>query len=1112
MHRFLLIALGTIVIFSCSEKRGEPALFQRLESAETGIDFENNLTENDSLNYFTYSYLYMGGGISAGDINNDGLIDLFFTGNMVPNKLYLNKGNLQFEDITEKAGIAGDDRWYTGVTMADVNNDGYLDIYCSVGGKFGPKENQLFINQGNLTFTEQAANYGLDDKGNSVQATFFDYDKDGDLDMYLANYPPTPFNAPNQYYLFKTQYPREIETDKLFQNNSGKFTDVAEKAGLRSFGLSLSATVGDLNADGWPDIYISNDFSTPDYLFINNQDGTFSEQLRNLTKNTSFYGMGVDIADFNNDTWLDIMQADMTAKDNRRSKANMASMNPDLFWSTVNAGFHYQYMQNSLQLNNGLLKDSLPDFSNISRLAGVSSTDWSWGPLFADLDNDGWKDLYVSNGTRREINNRDYFLQREAESNPMDSLLQRSLAIPSEKIDNFVFRNKRDLTFEQVNQEWGLEFNGFSNGSVYADLDNDGDLEIVINNIDDRAIIFENHASTRSNYVSMKFKGPEKNKFGIGVKVILKQGDIKQFQELTLSRGFQSSVAPGFHFGLGDKAIIDTLEVQWPDGRIEILKKVAANQELIIDHANSTTAKGEMAATKKLLFGTVQESLAPVRHQHRENYYDDFAKEILLPHQTSTFGPSVAVGDLNGDDLDDLVVGGASGQSTAVFLQEEQGGFTRLDSQVFEDERNYEDLGIELIDANGDGFADLYLVSGGNEFEPGSELLQDRLYINDGKASFVKSESALPEIKTSGSRVHSFDYDKDGDADLLVCGRLVPGNYPMPADSYLLENISADGQTRFIDVTDTKAPGLRKLGLATDALWTDYDGDGDADIFIVGEWMPLTIFKNNGGTFIDVSKNLLTEDSTGWWFSLAEGDFDKDGDPDYVVGNLGLNYKYKARANETFDIYYNDFDNSGTGDIVLSYFNGGKKYPLRGRECSSQQMPGIKKKFGDYASFSTATLEDVYTEEYLESSLHYQVKSFGSIYLENEGGSLVPHRLPIAAQLSSINQILVKDFDGDQLLDVVLAGNLHGSEVETPRNDASIGLFLKGDGSGKLKAITNRESGLYAPGDVKDMATISIGKSEYIVVAKNNDYLQFIEVHTAGSKDDLIVQGRPQPK
>ena len=797
----ILVVFGILVLLnSCGEKTERtPKLFNKLGAEQSGIDFNNILTENDSLNYFTYSYLYMGGGIAAGDINNDGLIDLFFTGNMVPNKLYLNKGGLKFEDITEKAGISGDDRWYTGVTMADVNDDGLLDIYCSVGGKFQPKENQLFINQGDLSFTEEASEYGLADPGNSVQATFFDYDRDGDLDMYLANYPPTPFNAPNQHYLFKIRSPKDIETDKLFQNNEGKFTDVAKEAGLRTFGLSLSATVGDLNADGWPDLYISNDFSSPDYLFINNQDGTFSEQVRQLTKNTSFYGMGVDIADFNNDSWLDIMQVDMTAQDNRRSKANMASMNPALFWSTVNAGFHYQYMQNSLQLNNGLLNDTLPDFSNISRLAGVSSTDWSWGPLFADLDNDGWKDLFISNGTRREINNRDYFLQREAENNPMDNLLERSMAIPAEKIDNFVYRNSKDLTFEQVNDEWGLNFIGFSNGTIYADLDNDGDLEIVINNIDDPAIVFENKASEKTNSLRIQLNGPAGNRSGLGAKVTLRQDDMLQFQELTLSRGFQSSVAPQLHFGLGTSDAVESLEIVWPDGKTELVEGVQANQLLTLDYANAKEQGNEIAEVQPKLFNTVRDTSLVIAHLHEENYFNDFNREILLPHQTSTFGPNVAVADINGDLLEDLIIGGAMGQPTAIYLQNIS-GFQAFKVTAFDEDQGHEDLGIEVFDANKDGHLDIYVVSGGNEFDPGSELLKDRLYLSDGKGSYNRSVDGLPDIRTSGSRVHAFDYDKDGDQDLLVCGRLVPGQYPSPANSYLLENRSQNGVAKFEDV------------------------------------------------------------------------------------------------------------------------------------------------------------------------------------------------------------------------------------------------------------------------------------------------------------------------
>ncbi|WP_420602759.1 VCBS repeat-containing protein [Flagellimonas sp.] len=1094
---FFLLALSCITCKK-AEKTAEihqEKIFRKLDHKKTGVSFANNLKENDSLNYFTYAYIYMGGGVSAGDINNDGLIDLFFTGNMVSNKLYLNKGNLQFEDITEQAGISGDSRWYTGATMSDVNNDGYLDIYCSVGGKFKPKENQLFINNGDNTFSEQAKEYGIDDPSNSVQATFFDYDLDGDLDLYVANYPPTPFNAPNFHYAMKQKFPKPLETDRLYKNDNGKFMDVTEKAGLKTFGLSLSATVGDLNQDGWPDIYVSNDFSSPDYLFVNNKNGTFTEQVKTVTKNTSFYGMGVDIADFNNDLLLDVLQVDMTAQINRRAKANMASMNPALFWSTVNSGFHYQYMQNSLQMNNGNLLDSLPDFSNVSRLAGVSSTDWSWGPLFADLDNDGWKDIFISNGTRREINNRDYFKKIDKFGVHKDSTLAKSLAIPSEKIDNFAFRNNGDLTFERTNKAWGIEHKGFSNGSVYVDLDNDGDLEIVTNNIDDHATIFENKSSESNNHLTIKFKGTDKNPFGIGTKVTLFSNTGQQYQEMTLTRGFQSSVAPRLHFGLGDSQQIDSIKIVWPDNKVQVIEQPQMNALVTIDHleaGNPYEALDKLSTSEKMFQQVVDTSLV-VHHRHIENYYNDFDKEILLPHQTSMFGPNVAVGDLNMDNLDDLIVGGSSQNTTSIFFQKEK-GFEKVEMDVFTTGSGHEDMGIHIFDADNDGDNDVYIVSGGNEFSPVSKMLQDRLYVNEGKGTFKKSDTALPSMVTSGSRVHSFDYDKDGDLDLFVGGRLVPGNYPSPANSYILENVSEKGAPKFVDATTKIAPSLQKMGLVTDASWTDFDNDGWTDLMIVGEWMPITLLKNDQGYFTDVTEEYGLENSRGWWFSVKEGDFDNDGDKDFIVGNLGLNYKYKASENETFDVYLNDFDNNSTNDIVLSYFNEGEKFPLRGRECSSQQMPGIKQKFKNYESFSEATLADVYTEDNLKESLHYQVKSFASVYLENKDGKFISHKLPNLAQLSVINQILVDDYTKDGHLDVLIAGNLHSSEVETPRNDAGNGLLLQGDGKGRFESVEGRNSGFYASGDVKDMQGIEISGERFIVIAKNSDYLQFVKI------------------
>ncbi|MEW2921696.1 VCBS repeat-containing protein [Muricauda sp. ANG21] len=1087
------------VFYHCAEKDSssstqDPKIFSALTHTDTGIDFANHLTENDSLNYFTYSYLYMGGGVATGDINNDGLIDIYFTGNQVLNKLYLNKGNLQFEDITQTAGVAGDDRWYTGVAMADINGDGFLDIYCSVSGKFAPKNNQLFLNNGDGTFTEKAAEYGLDDPGNSVQATFFDYDKDGDLDLYVANYPPTPFSSPTFVYSYRMNNLEDIESDHLYRNDGDSFTNVSNEAGLRAFGLSLSATVGDLNNDSWPDLYVSNDFNSPDYMYLNNQDGTFREVVKEATSHTAFYGMGVDIADFNDDGNLDIFQVDMDAKTNRRKKANMASMNPKLFWDVVNAGFHYQYMHNCLQLNSGFYEDGVPHFSNVSRITGTSSTDWSWGPLFADFDNDGLKDLFVSNGTRREINNNDYFNKLEEMDNKADSLLQLSLQIPSEKIDNFIFQNKGDLKFERSNEKWGIEYKGFSNGCAYADLDNDGDLEIITNNLDDFASIFENTSAEKNAYIKVAFSGQQGNGFGLGTRVYVTAQDRTQMQELTLTRGFQSSVAPELHFGLGSVEKIDQLKVVWPDGKTQQLSEVDANQKLVFNYSEAITSKEEPGITPQL-FQEDTTGFFP-EYTHEENVNDDFAKQVLLPHKMSSFGPALAVGDVNGDGLDDYFVGGSKGKSGNLFIQSSN-GFEASDSQFLEQDKGSEDNGALFFDADGDGDNDLYVVSGGYEFTPDATQLADRLYLNDGAGNFTKSDSSIiPTINISGSRAYNGDFNKDGKQDLLVLGRQVPGNYPSPTHSYILMNHSISNSIEFQLNQDMQPEAFDALGMATSAVLTDFNNDDWLDIIVVGEWMPIRVFKNTGSGFVEVSEEMgLNIDTTGWWWSIEQGDFDNDGDMDYVVGNNGLNYKYKASPEETFDIFVNDFDRDQNVDIVLSYYNEGKQYPLRGRECSSQQIPGIKKKFENYESFSEATLVDVYGEEKLESSLHYQVKSFASIYLENKDGKFVIHQLPREAQLSSINKILVNDYDKDGYLDCLIAGNLYASEVETPRNDAGHGLLLKGNGKGGFEPVKAAESGFFVNGDVKNMATIQVKDKKYILVAKNDDAMQYQRIN-----------------
>ncbi len=1060
---------------------------------DTGIAFSNDIVETDSLNYFNYPYMYMGGGVSAGDINNDGLIDLFFTSNMKSNSLYLNKGNFKFEDITATAQVGGDDRWFTGTTMVDINNDGYLDIYASVSGKTENRKNQLYINNGDETFTEKGSTYGIDDNGHTTQSTFFDYDNDGDLDLYLANYPPTPFKSPVELYQNKSKNPKLKESDVLYRNNgNGTFTNVTIASGILNFGLSLSATAGDFNNDGWKDIYVSNDFDSADYLYINKQDGTFEEIAKNALNHTSQYGMGVDIADYNNDNLLDIAQVDMTPEDNRRSKANMASMNPLGFTKMVDAGLNYQYMQNSLQLNRGTDSIGNPIFSEVSRIAGISTTDWSWSILFADLDNDGWKDLTISNGTRRDINNRDYFLQLKSRNHfgGVKLSAEEIEQIPSEKVSNYIYKNTQNHTFKNMVSEWGWEEKTFSNGATYADLDNDGDLDVVLNNIDQKASVYRNNNKADNNFLQVTLVGPESNTKGIGTKVYLSTEEGEQLNELTMTRGFQSSVSPRLHFGLGKNDSIARVKVVWPNGSVSKLDAVKVNQNLTVEFV-SAKKMNSLESENAPLFETVNLDSIGLQYRHKENNYYDYALEPLLPHQTSMLGPGVAVADVNGDGLDDFYVGGASQQAGTLFIQNTSGKFQKTNTAIWEADKSKEDMSALFFDADNDGDQDLYMVSGGNEKTNDSTRFQDRLYTNNGKGDFVKSENSLPEINTSGSRVIAGDYDNDGDLDLFVGGRLVAGQYPWPTKSYLLHNENGV----FKDVTSQIAPDFEQLGMITDASWSDFNGDGTLDLVIVGEWTPILFYSNTDGKFKNVTTDTGLENTNGWWSSLIQDDFDGDGDIDYVAGNLGLNYKYQATAEEPFEVYADDFDNNKRKDIVLSYYNFGKLFPVRGKSCSSQQMPSLKTKFENYGSFAEADVSQVYGKEALENAeIHYKAYTFASSYLQNLGGGKFKRiELPNEAQFSSVNKIISDDIDKDGHKDLLLAGNLYSSEIETPRNDSSIGTFLKGDGTGNFKAIASQDSGLFIKGDVKDAASIRINNTEFIIAVKNNDYMQLIK-------------------
>ncbi|MGL1885568.1 MAG: VCBS repeat-containing protein [Reichenbachiella sp.] len=1074
-------------------------LFEKVSPSFSTIDFENKLTETDSINYFNYPYIYMGGGVAVADFNNDDHQDIFFTGNMVSNRLYLGAGDLTFSDVTQTSNTAGDQRWMQGVTICDINADGKTDLYISVSGANKICQNILLVNKGNNQngipqFEEEAEKYGIADGGHSTQAAFFDYDKDGDLDLYVINYPITAFDAPNFYYKQMMINAKHKDSSHLYRNNGdGTFEDVTKAAGLLNFGLSLSASVGDINNDGWPDMYVSNDFASPDFIYINNQNGTFTDQSKSITRQTSFYGMGSDIADYNNDGLMDILQVDMAPEDNRRSKENMSGMNPESFSKLIDQGLHHQYMYNSLQLNRGLDAQGLPQFSNVAWFSGMSSTDWSWSPLFVDLDIDGWKDIYITNGTRRDINNNDFFNTLEKDEVYFSSTKRNDIEVenihkmPSEALSNYVFQNNGNLSFTKKMKAWGLDDKSFSNGAAYADLDNDGDWELIVNNIDEPASIYKNNANNSSNFIKLNITGPKDNPLAVGTRVHVWSKGIEQMNEMALARGFQSSVETNMIFGLGNQSQADSLSIIWPNGKKTNSYKIRANSYLKIAYSDSSSATIEINRKEELNFSETSLSYLP-NLIHKENDFDDFSFQVLLPHKMSSFGPALAVGDINGDSLDDAYVGASVGQNGQLLIQLQDGTFKPLDFQS-KQELQYEDLDAIWFDADNDEDLDLYIVSGGNEYSINSEQYQDRLYIND-RGTLKKSKGVLPTITGSGSCVRPYDFDRDGDMDLFIGGRLSPRNYPMAGQSYLLENKINEGLLKFVDVTKDLSPTLADIGMVTDAMWTDTNSDGNIDLMLVGEWMPITVLESNGEQLIDKSGDYFSGNTRGWWFSIDQGDFDQDGDMDYVLGNLGKNYKYSASPEATFNIYAGDFDHNGQQDIVLSYHNFGEEYPVRGRSCSSQQIPSIKNKFKDYSSYSTASIVDVYGEDQLEASLTYKVENFASVYIENEGETMKITSLPNEAQLSTINDMIVEDFDGDDILDILMVGGLYASEVETPRSDADLGLILKGTGNGEFEALPMSQSGIYIPYNAKKLTGIIFNHKTGFLVANNNGPLQ----------------------
>ncbi len=1066
----------------------EKPLFRLLPSGESGIDFANTLTETDAMNIITYHYFYNGGGVACGDLNNDGLQDLYFTANQLPDKLYLNKGNMQFEDISNVLPPHRENSWNTGVTMADVNADGLMDIYVCRSGNLNPenRKNVLLINQGNLKFKDEAPEYGLDDPAYSTQAAFFDYDKDGDLDMYLLNHEIDDITNYNKD-IRKSRDP--YVGDKLYRNDGAKFTEVSKEAGIYSspYGFGLGVAIGDLNNDTWPDLYVTNDFLENDFMYFNNGDGTFTEKIHTATGHISNYGMGVDIADFNNDGLQDVLVVDMVAKDNYRQKTNMSGMNPERFWGTINFGFHYQYMYNSLQLNQGGEK-----FSEVGQMAGMSNTDWSWAALMADLDNDGAKDIFVTNGLGKDVRNNDFVkkhllydeqLPQYAGMSEVERTRAQLKLMPSQPVVNYLYQNKGELRFADKSQDWGFTQPTFSTGAAYADLDNDGDLDLILNNINDKAFVYANTNDGAKAHLAIKLKGPAKNTIGIGAKITVKTDKGEQVHEVYQTRGFQSSVPPIGYFGLGSSKV-KSIEVVWPDGKLSTITSPKANQTIEVDYAKAS-GNANKPAVPKTLFSDITKKHG-INFSHKENHYDDFAVQILLPHKLSTLGPALAVADVDGDGLEDFVVGGSSGFAAELYKQQTNGTFKKATVPAFGQHKNSEDIDAIFFDADGDKDQDLYIGSGGYEFDANSKDLQDRLYLNDGKGNFTYAPKALPNFKVSTGCAKPYDFDGDGDLDLFVGGRMVPKRWPNAPNSYLLRNDKGS----FTDVTQIMAPDLQNPGMVTDAEWMDIDKDGRADLILAGEWMPIMVYKNTGAKLELMTNNGLDK-TNGWWYSLQQIDFDNDGDMDLIAGNLGLNYKYQASAETPFKVFAKDFDNNQTVDVVLSYSQEGKYFPVRGRECSSQQLPHLKDKFPDYNSFAVADVYEVLGPENIDEDHTHNAYTFATTLFENKDGKLIATPMDYRVQLSAVNDIVVDDLNGDGKPDILMAGNMYGSEVETPRNDASYGNLLLGTGTKNFKAIPASQTSFFGEGNVKKLKAIKIenGKTAYLV-ARNNGELR----------------------